>query len=56
LDNRLEAIEADIKELYVMVGSDVPFDKKFAKLSPDQKLRKLHAAVLALADQLHVEL
>ena len=53
---RLEAVEVDIKELYNLFDAGTPFDKKFVHLPPEQKVRKLHAAVLALAEQLHVEL
>lgn len=56
IEGHLQAIEADIKELYALAHHGVPFDKKFANLPPDQKVRKLHAAILTLAKQLHVEL
>lgn len=58
VDGRLQAIEADVKELYGMVGKVVPasFDKDFAKLSPEQKLHKLHAHLHTLARHMQIEL
>ena len=58
IDGRLMAIEADVKQLYRMSGTEktVAFGKKFSALPPEQKLRTLHGELLNLAKQLHVEL
>lgn len=57
IDGRLLALEADIKQLYKMLGAkNVALSKKFSALPPEQKLRTLHGELLNLAKQLHVEL
>ena len=58
LDGRLKALEDDVKELYHLIGqrSDISTDNNFAKLSSADKLRRLHADVLRLAQQMNVEL
>jgi septal ring factor EnvC (AmiA/AmiB activator) len=56
LDGRIQALEADIKELYALIGTSAPLDKDFTKLSSEQQVQKLYAAVISLADQLHVAL
>lgn len=58
VDNKLLGIEADVKELYEITKKHTKFlnDKNFDKLSQADKLRQLHAEILALADQLKIEL
>lgn len=59
LSGKVEAVENDIKELYAMVAIlqnvSMP-DKKFAKLSLEQKILQTHAEVVALARQAGVKL
>jgi hypothetical protein len=51
LEGRVEAVEADIKELYAMVSAQRPTyaGKKLAKLSMEQKVLQMHAEVKLLA-------
>jgi chromosome segregation ATPase len=54
LEDRVEALENDIKELYKMTPAwDLSSD---TRLSPEQRLRQLHAGMQALARELKVEL
>lgn len=59
LEGRADALEADIKELYVMVraGHQPSYtDKKFAKLSIDQKVLQMYEDVKLLAREAGVTL
>ena len=52
LEGRVQALEADIKEIYLMQSQMEHAsigDKKFAKLTLEQKLLKLNSALLATA-------
>lgn len=52
LEGRVKALEADIKEIYLMQSQMEHAsigDKKFAKLTLEQKLLKLNSALLATA-------
>jgi len=54
LDGRLEALEADVKELYGMLAAMQKLsatDKQFAKLSFEQKIVRTYQDVLVLAKE-----
>lgn len=55
IDGRLQAVEADIKELYHIVA-DQKTPGKFAKLTAEQKVIKTYQDVLALAKELNITL
>jgi archaellum component FlaC len=58
LEGHVEALEADIKELYVMVAAQKPAytDKKIAKLSVEQKVLRMYEDVKLLAQEAGVTL
>lgn len=59
LDGRLEAVEADVKELYRMVRAQSKqpgSDKRFAKLSVEQKILQTYEDVKLLAREAGVTL
>lgn len=58
LEGRVEAIEADVKELYIMLKAQRPTyaDKKFAKLSVEQKVLQMYEDVKLLAQEAGVTL
>lgn len=58
IEGRLKAIEADIKELYHLVGqtSSTASAKKFAKLNTEQKMLSMYNDFQALAKQLGIKL
>lgn len=59
LDGRVEALESDVKELYAMVAASAKnsnTDKKFARLSVEQKVLKMYEDVKLLAHETGVTL
>ena len=52
LSGRVEALENDIKEIYIMLANQTQItDKKFAKFSLEEKLLKLNAELISTAKQ-----
>ena len=52
LSGRVEALENDIKEIYIMLANETQItDKKFAKFSIEDKLLKLNAELISTAKQ-----
>lgn len=59
LEDRVEALEADVKELYSMIVASTKSsngDKKFAKLSIEQKVLQMYENVKLLAQEAGVTL
>lgn len=59
LEGRLEALESDVKELYMMVSElqrGMITDESFKKRSIEEKLLTLNAELLATAEQAGVKL
>jgi chromosome segregation ATPase len=58
LEGRVEALEANIKELYAMVAvqKTTYMDKKFSKLSVEQKVLRMYEDVKLLAQETGVTL
>ena len=51
LDGRVQALEADTKEIYLMLAKRDSGDPKFSKLSLEKKLLQLNANLLATAKE-----
>ncbi|MCA9313561.1 hypothetical protein KDA08_04605, partial [Candidatus Saccharibacteria bacterium] len=52
LSGRVEALENDIKEIYIMLANETQItDKKIAKFSLEEKLLKLNAELISTAKQ-----
>ncbi len=57
IDNRLKALENDIREIYKILNEKpLHIDKTYQKLSDKQKLVRLHQETLALAQKMGVAL
>jgi uncharacterized coiled-coil protein SlyX len=59
LTGKIEALENDIKEIYIMIAklqTLPPAEKKFAKLSLEQKILQSHARIASIAKQAGVTL
>lgn len=58
LEGRVEAMEADIKELYAMVAAQEPVyaDKKSPNLSVEQKMLRMYEEIMLLAQETGVTL
>lgn len=56
LDGRVQALEADIKEIYFILARRNSEDEKFDKLSLEKKLLKLNANLLATAKEAGIKL
>jgi hypothetical protein len=59
LSGKIEAIENDVKEIYAMINKLQTLslaEKKFAKLSLEQKILKTHARIVIMAKEAGIKL